>query len=541
MESASDRPRSPLHGVQQNILTSAQSLAIRPAKKRRSSEHNYYKGIRKRPCICLDKEECNRAFHNFVDAKDGKRCGYLHLPSATEYKNAAADATGFRKVVCHHLYSNTTNSLPKHGKSDYIGFWHFNPDILEDDNKGPLDEVDGNVAKALGFSRSDVKNEKRKTYYPAPSYTHWKRDAESAQATMDPVQHYFFQEGTDGSDESDDSDDSFVGMKKSNHRAPSFVREVQATQHWVELVGTLAASIEIVNLRHELDVTQQMLSMANKRADRLAAELKDKEKKLARALEMEHELEKMGGLTRKNATCPKWHERHPSYAKHFWGLGSYDHTKNYISKVWWPDIKADVGGGTSPLTEFEEVLICLMRIHRAYHVKTLGSIWGYKSEGWATKIFQKWMPRLGTVGLHMSILDRDFMLDYISADVARRNNLPHSSFIATEGGEAAGIPSYAKASLPKVYREKGYERVGAIVDGKVFMTDTVRINSSLSRLLYADKVDNSGGLVVTWSSPIGLVFEHTGLYFARCPETRLIELWGTVDPEKIRFATEAYE
>ena len=70
------------------------------------------------------------------------------------------------------------------------------------------------------------------------------------------------------------------------------------------------------------------------------------------------------------------------------------------------------------------------------------------------------------------------------------------------------------------------------------MTDTVRVSSAASRMLYADKIDNSGGLVMTWSTPTGLVFEHTGLYFARCPETRLIELWGTVDPEQIRFAME---
>ena len=197
---------------------------------------------------------------------------------------------------------------------------------------------------------------------------------------------------------------------------------------------------------------------------------------------------------------------------------------------------AAVSGQT--LTEYEEVLVCLMRSHRAYDVKTLGSIWRRTSEGWATRIFQKWMPKLGRIGLFMSILDRDFMLDYVSVEVAREKNLPHSQ-ISVPDGE---IKNYAEKSLQKEYEEKGekYQRVGAIVDGKVFMTDNINVNSALNRLMYSDKTDNSGGLVMTWSSPMGLVFEHTGLYFARRPETRLIELWATEDPENMKLAVDPY-
>jgi hypothetical protein len=145
------------------------------------------------------------------------------------------------------------------------------------------------------------------------------------------------------------------------------------------------------------------------------------------------------------------------------------------------------------------------------------------------------MPRLGKIGLFMSILDLDFMLDYIPEDVALSKNIPHSST-----SDASQFTSYIKATVPKVLVEKGLERVGAIVDGKVFMTDTVRVCTAINRLMYSDKVDNSGGLLMTWSAPTGLVFEHTGLYFARCPEARAVELWGTRDPNAIRFATEPY-
>jgi hypothetical protein len=71
-----------------------------PAKKRRSgATYNYYKGIRKRPCICLDHEECNKAFHHFVDVKDRKRCGYFRLSRATKQSNVAAEASSLRGVL----------------------------------------------------------------------------------------------------------------------------------------------------------------------------------------------------------------------------------------------------------------------------------------------------------------------------------------------------------------------------------------------------------------------------------------------------------
>lgn len=255
---------------------------------------------------------------------------------------------------------------------------------------------------------------------------------------------------------------------------------------------------------------REMYNAISKRADKLTAQLKDKEEKLEHAIQMEEQLKEMSGLSRLHLTSKEWHKENSQHAHHFWGLGSYSKTVTYITKVWWPEIEPKVISSDDYFSECEEVLICLIRIHRDYHVKTLGSIWGHKGEGWATRLFRKWMPKLGKMGLHMSILDRDFMLDYVSAEYAKEHGLPHSSFPEFEGK----VKSYAEVFLPEKYKKKGYERVGAIVDGKVFMTDTIRINYALSRLMYSEKVDHSSGLVITWTSPMGLCFEHTGLYFA---------------------------
>ena len=38
---------------------------------------------------------------------------------------------------------------------------------------------------------------------------------------------------------------------------------------------------------------------------------------------------------------------------------------------------------------------------------------------------------------------------------------------------------------------------------------------------------HSGTRQICWITPSGLVFEHTGLYFGRITEKKLVELWGT--------------
>jgi hypothetical protein len=51
-------------------------------------------------------------------------------------------------------------------------------------------------------------------------------------------------------------------------------------------------------------------------------------------------------------------------------------------------------------------------------------------------------------------------------------------------------------------------------------------------MLFSDKMDNSAAQVITWSTTTGLVFEHTGIFLGRCPEIRLVELWGKEKIEK---------
>jgi hypothetical protein len=89
-----------------------------------------------------------------------------------------------------------------------------------------------------------------------------------------------------------------------------------------------------------------------------------------------------------------------------------------------------------------------------------------------------------------------------------------------------GYVNYIDYAVPKEYIDAGMADTAVLKDGKDFVTDTIRQNPTLTRALYSDKVSSSGGRIITWALPTGLVFEHTGLFLGRVPEIRLVELWG---------------
>jgi hypothetical protein len=86
--------------------------------------------------------------------------------------------------------------------------------------------------------------------------------------------------------------------------------------------------------------------------------------------------------------------------------------------------------------------------------------------------------------------------------------------------------NYIDYAVPVEYREAGMTDTAVIKDGKDFFTDTKRSNPTLTRALFSDKVKSSGGCIITWALPTGLIFGRTSLYLGRAPEMRLVELWG---------------
>ena len=92
--------------------------------------------------------------------------------------------------------------------------------------------------------------------------------------------------------------------------------------------------------------------------------------------------------------------------------------------------------------------------------------------------------------------------------------------------DTEGYTNYIDYAVPSEFEAAGLQHASILKDGKDFVTDTCRLSSAVSHAQYSDKMHASAARMITWGLPTGLVIEHTGLFFGRIPEMRLVELWG---------------
>ena len=76
-------------------------------------------------------------------------------------------------------------------------------------------------------------------------------------------------------------------------------------------------------------------------------------------------------------------------------------------------------------------------------------------------------------------------------------------------------------------------KVGLVVDGKDFLTETVRSDRVLNCALASNKMHHSAFRVLTWSLPCGAVVERTAAFFARASEKALMNTWGSAGRLKL--------
>ena len=193
------------------------------------------------------------------------------------------------------------------------------------------------------------------------------------------------------------------------------------------------------------------------------------------------------GLCRYNLCSPDWHSANPGAAKELFGFHTWEETQYHIW-AFWPNLRAPdrtVGRSYDPaskLTPFEMCLVTKMRIHRSFTYESLAVMWE-KTKSAISKHIRKWAPQWGEVGEMMSIL--------------------HVS------------PEYLRHSLPRNFRGSGLEKVMGLADGKDYLCETDRSHSAVSRAMQSNKMHASAFRCITWSTPSGLTFEHTDLFFAR--------------------------
>ena len=99
---------------------------------------------------------------------------------------------------------------------------------------------------------------------------------------------------------------------------------------------------------------------------------------------------------------------------------------------------------------------------------------------------------------------------------------------SSEAGESENEKptNYIDVAMPERYFEIGLSNVGLLMDGKDCVTDTVRVNSFVSRAQYSDKMHCSAGRYIMWVLPCGLSVTYTPLFLCRISEKALVEYWG---------------
>ncbi len=123
-------------------------------------------------------------------------------------------------------------------------------------------------------------------------------------------------------------------------------------------------------------------------------------------------------------------------------------------------------------------------------VNLLGSL--KKSRFVISRAIQEWAPKLGQKGLECSILDI--------------------------------LPAFIDHAMPQKFKDVNYDKVGYLVDGKVFMVEECRKYSNIKRLCWNSKTKSAGVLMLDYTLAMGLGVYHSPGMCGRCTEPALVRM-----------------
>ena len=232
-------------------------------------------------------------------------------------------------------------------------------------------------------------------------------------------------------------------------------------------------------------------------AEKEVTNLRDKVAELQKANEAL--LTQLGqGLTRFNLCSPTYHRKNSQAARHLFGFPDWAETLGYIWALWTelePVRRIDRAkfDADEPMAEFKKCLICKMRIHRAFKFEDLCLMWG-RDRSTIGEYVREWGHKWGLKGRLWSTLQL--------------------------------TPAYLRSRCPTSFKGTTFEKVAGLADGKDFKCEVNRASTVLTRAGRSNKVDAQAFRLITWSTPHGLTFEHTGLFFGRVSEKKLVYLWG---------------
>ena len=415
-------------------------------------------------------------------------------------------------VVYRHLESNGAR-VPDRNFANYkavyfVAYYHFNPSILQDDNKGPIPVVDDVTEGRLYFTDSDrlpsdvIEN----GYYPAPNHTlkKIKLDLEVAERShMFPVPAI----PVGSSNEL-----AVASVPGTNRRSPAEREKERLVLQLVNKPGDVVE--DLLSARRqiaELEFENYSLREQNNSLTKNVEKLEGKVKELA-------ELYRKAGLDRVSIFSDEWHEAYPGAAQFLYGFPSWKASRAILTRILFRDMEVE-RRTDKHLSDFEAVLVTLM-VWRVPMKQELVALILDAHQTTVSRCYTTWGPKLARKGRMFSNLDLDATFDFLSAEHCQQYCLEHHSTAAVKDR----FDNYIDAAMPREYKAGNLQDVSLLVDGKDIRTDSVQVHSGINILMYSNKVGGSAARFLSWILAGGLNVYNTGLYLGRVSEERLVEL-----------------
>jgi hypothetical protein len=203
------------------------------------------------------------------------------------------------------------------------------------------------------------------------------------------------------------------------------------------------------------------------------------------------------GYNRLSLTSDVWHSypHNKGIAKKLFGFDDWNHTKFYMKALFQLEHQEPTFEKLNEqLSEFELCLMSLTWMNNKKDRLDVSTMFGtFKNN--VTRANSVWVERWGRAGVALSILP----------------------FIDAELIDELEPEKYVKLNL---------RDVGSVLDGKDYLTETARSDRVNNVSQQSNKMSHSAFRNLTWSLPMGMVFEYTAPFLARASEKSLVHLWG---------------
>jgi hypothetical protein len=205
-----------------------------------------------------------------------------------------------------------------------------------------------------------------------------------------------------------------------------------------------------------------------------------------------------GGLNRLQLTSDTYHAKkaNTNLANQWFKLGTWSETKLCVEVFFGMKHSGESESHClqGPLSDFEECIMALLSMNQVVSHALLCRMFGtYRTN--CSSVLKKWMPKWNEIGLMLGILP---FIDGRMIDELE----------------------------PEKCVKLGLRKVGAVLDGKDYLAETARSNRTVSVGQQSNKSHHAAFRNLTWSLPMGLVFEFTSPFLGRASEKSLVKLWG---------------